>query len=208
MGNMTLCSRGIHYYDPEKHESCPYCQRLEQGRGGEPTMAANEGQARKGSEPTIGAPSLRREATLPRESRKVHVDRAATSAWHSEDDENGKTVFEPVVGWLVVIDGPERGRDYRIVTGRNSIGRTMTAEICIESDELMSKEHATLYYYAEINKFYIEDNRSKHGTFLMPKKDLVIDRKEIFDGTVIKMGSSVFLFKPLCSDSFSWEKKA
>ena len=131
MGNMVLCTRGIHYYDQEKHASCPYCQRLEQGRGSEPTMPVGQSSGSRGSEPTManeGSSFRRSEPTLPRESRKVHVDRAATSAWHAEDEEE-KKAFEPVVGWLVAVDGPEKGRDFRIVTGRNAIGRSLGAEV-------------------------------------------------------------------------------
>ena len=38
------------------------------------------------------------------------------------------SVFDPVVEWLVCIDGPEKGRDYRIRSGNNYIGRSQDIE--------------------------------------------------------------------------------
>jgi hypothetical protein len=204
---MVLCPRGIHYYDASKYEKCPYCERIESGRGGEPTAPGISGESSGMSRittPVSGAP----EAAPAKSRARRHVDSSPTAAWYPSEDESGRRdYYEPVVGWLVVVDGPEKGRDYRIVPGRNSIGRDPSAEVAIEGDELMSKEHAVLYYYAENNQFYLEDNRSKHGTFLMPEKALVAERRPVEDGNRIKVGKTTFILKTLCGKEFTWEKE-
>lgn len=205
MSSMVLCPRGIHYYDASKYEKCPYCERIESGRGGEPTAAGMPGDSSGLNRVTTPVDSP---APPSRPAARRHVDSSPTAAWYpTEDESGGEKYFEPVVGWLVVVEGPERGRDYRIVPGRNSIGRDPSAEVAIEGDELMSKDHAVLYYYAENNQFYIEDNRSKHGTFMVPGKELIAERRRIEDGNRIKVGQTVFILKTLCGSEFTWEKE-
>jgi hypothetical protein len=209
---MILCERGIHYFDSEKHSDCPYCKRIAEGRGGDPTAGASPSDLKSspgGVGPTEGAaqafqrPGQGREPTVSK-GKTPHIDRSATSPWYSEEE--GQEIFEPVVGWLVAVEGPARGRDFRLKPGRNLIGRSMEAEICIEDDDLMSREHSNIYYYGEINNFYIEDNRSKHGTFLMPNKEIVVERRPVKDGDIVKIGRTVFLLKTLCNEDFKWEE--
>ena len=37
----------------------------------------------------------------------------------------------PVVGWLVCLEGPDRGHDYPLRAGTNAIGRSPSMEVCI-----------------------------------------------------------------------------
>lgn len=197
MSEMVLCKRNIHYYDPEKHGDCPYCKRIEEGRGGDPTAPADESDwkpetSAKGRDAAAGG------------GKKPHIDRSATAPWYSGDKDKAE-VFEPVVGWLVAVEGPSRGRDFRLKPGRNVVGRTVESEVYVEDDDLMSRDHAIVYYYGEINNFYVEDNKSKHGTFILPAMDLVVERRPIKDGDRIKTGKSVFILKTLCNEAFKWE---
>ena len=38
-------------------------------------------------------------------------------------------VMDPVTGWLVCIEGPSKGRDYKIMTEKNFLGRSETMDI-------------------------------------------------------------------------------
>ena len=196
MAQMILCKRNIHYYDAEKTADCPYCKRIEEGRGGDPTAAASASD--------LASPP-RREPTVAK-GRSVHVEREATSPWYGEEQDGKKEAFEPVVGWLVAIEGPARGRDFRLKPGRNIIGRSMESDVCIESDDLLSGEHAIIYYYGEINGFFVEDKQSKHGTYLLPNKELVIERRPLKDGDKVKVGKTILLIKTLCNEAFKWEE--
>ena len=42
-------------------------------------------------------------------------------------------VMHPVVGWLVCIEGPSKGKDYRMIAEKNFIGRSpeMDIRICL-----------------------------------------------------------------------------
>ena len=50
----------------------------------------------------------------------------------------------PVVTWLVCIDGPSKGRDYRIHSQNNFIGRSRSMDICIEGDNTISSERSAV----------------------------------------------------------------
>ena len=78
--------------------------------------------------------------------------------------DTGKTVgvfqkkmsFEPVVGWLVCIEGKEKGKDYRIYGKNNTIGRDERSDICLKGDNAISREnHAKLAYDHKHNNFHI-----------------------------------------------------
>ena len=45
---------------------------------------------------------------------------------------NDLEVLKPVTGWLVCLEGPSRGRDYRIIPEKNFIGRAGDMEIRIK----------------------------------------------------------------------------
>ena len=189
---MILCPDRIHYYDSEKYSECPYCKRIREGKGAKPTAPAEE-EDLKSSKPKV-------------KKRGAHIDRDATAPWYSGEKES-EEIFEPVVGWLIAIEGPAKGRDFRLKPGRNVIGRIMEADICIEEDDLLSREHTIVYYYSEINNFYVEDNKSKHGTFLLPNKDVIVERKPIKDGDKILVGKTILLLKTLCNEDFQWKEK-
>ena len=59
--------------------------------------------------------SLGEQVTLAKESYEIDNDK--TVAVHVF--ENG---IEPVVGWLVCVNGEEKGSNYRLIRGRNRIG--------------------------------------------------------------------------------------
>ncbi len=50
----------------------------------------------------------------------------------------------PVLGWLVCIDGPERGRDWRLTAGRNALGRAAGMTVRLASDTSVSRDRHAL----------------------------------------------------------------
>ena len=63
--------------------------------------------------------------------------------------------IDPVVGWLVAVSGSERGRDYRIHSDNNYIGRSEKMAICIRGDDTISRvNHAVIAYDTRERLFY------------------------------------------------------
>lgn len=110
----------------------------------------------------------------------------------------------PVVGWLVCIAGPSKGKDYRIIAEKNFIGRSPQMDIRILGDNSISnKNHAIIAY-----------DPKKRETLLLPgdSQGLVyLDGTAIYSPQVInafdqiELGKSKFIYIPLCGDHFEWE---
>ena len=112
--------------------------------------------------------------------------------------------IRPVCGWIVCIEGPRRGKDYKIHEGKNFIGRADDMDIQILGDNKISRRnHAILVY-----------DPKKHETVLLPGEsngmvyhnDVALYSPivlSVYD--VIEIGRSKFLFIPFCGDHFRWE---
>ena len=119
---IVQCENG-HYYDDEKYTACPHCG--EEGGEDSSTMSFVE------------------------EEELAH-DKLAVMAGGGEKTVGffqGRIKLDPVVGWIVCTEGPERGRDYRIHVGRNFVGRSYKMDISIIDDKAISREnHCSLVY--------------------------------------------------------------
>jgi len=110
--------------------------------------------------------------------------------------------IEPVVGWLVCIDGPEKGRDYRIYTGRNFVGRSTDMDICVAEDNRMSRDrHFSIVFDPRSHGFYLMPGESEgvnvNGESLMGKYKLSND-------DIIECGSSKFCFIGFSREGRDW----
>lgn len=150
-----------------------------------------------GGDVPVGGSSV----TLPPIStgRKVGDDQKTTSVIKEE------LGFDPVVGWLVCIDGADKGKDYRIYGRINTIGRSGKMDICIKGDPSITGENNTRIGYGEkTNRFTLIPADGKNVIYL--------NGEEVYSPTVIQaydiieMGKTTFLFIPLCSDRFTWQK--
>lgn len=179
------CNKG-HYYDTAKHTTCPYC--------GVAGIEIDQTTPKRSSQNL--AASLREEYREPRSDPGVTI-----GIYKS------RMGIDPPVGWLVCIDGPDRGMDYRIRSENNSIGRSETMRICIGGDETIAREdHAFLSYDPESNTYTLLRGNARglvylnHGPVFGPETLRPYDE--------IKIGNTVLLFIPLCGDfggkSFRW----
>ncbi len=119
---------------------------------------------------------------------------------------NNEHNFLPVVGWFVCIEGPDRGRDYRIRDGYNTIGRDPGNDICITGDMNITRDrHAVVGFDAQENLFFISPDKGKN--LIRVNGKVLMMPSELHSNDVVTIGSSKLLFIPLCSENFSWEKR-
>lgn len=148
---------------------CPYCQRTGfQGAGPQNVKTRLETEAP--SQPAAPAPAAGRKTVLLSEKRKP-----------------------PVVGWLVALNGEQRGEDFRIRDGQNTIGSAPDADIILH-DTAVSGKHASLRYKDQ--KFYLTDLDSTNGTYLNDGAD-PIAREELKDNDIVRIGEISLKFKCL-----------
>lgn len=119
--------------------------------------------------------------------------------------------IEPVVGWLVCIEGVQRGQDYRIRQGINYIGRSDAMHICIIGDDTISRNrHASIVYDARQRKFLLlpgEGGGLVYVSNQVRKEEAVLAATEIDAYDVIEIGRSKFIFINLCGIHFDWINK-
>lgn len=117
---------------------------------------------------------------------------------------------DPVVGWLVIVSGPGRGRSLIIGHGVNSIGRAPTERICIDfGDEKISRVgHAQITYDQRHRKFYVQHGGGVNLSYLsrsgQDDEAPLLAPTELTGGEHLQIGDTVLRFVPLCGPDFDW----
>jgi hypothetical protein len=111
---------------------------------------------------------------------------------------------EPVVGWLVVIDGPGRGQSLKLGYGVNTIGRGPDARVSLDfgDEEISRSGHAMLTYDTKGRKFYIQHGGAANLTYLGDVP--VLQPHEIKGREIIGIGNTRLIFVPFCGPDFEW----
>lgn len=205
---ITECGRG-HVYDSDQYAVCPYCNQGTMvidfsGDDGFKTVAPD------------GNFGVNRDFPFSTPDNGVFADEGKTVSpfeMKKKKDEANKTVavfeqkhsFDPVVGWLVCIDGPEKGKDYRLMARINTVGRSDKMDICIREDNTISKEnHARVAYDPKHNLYLISPDKNINNIYVNDQPIFNATKLSAYD--VIELGASKFVFLPLCGDRFEWEK--
>ena len=100
---MNRCNQG-HFYDTDKNSSCPWC--------GVPDMAAPAGE--DSLKTVVARQNIPAAGMDARTARLNEVAEAIPEEWHTIALVKKKTGIDPVVGWLVCVDGLEKGKEYRV----------------------------------------------------------------------------------------------
>ncbi|MBF0376727.1 MAG: FHA domain-containing protein [Desulfamplus sp.] len=204
---MKRCEQG-HYYDSTKHTSCPSC--------GVGSLDLGSTMPRRDNAHPSPSPSPLTGATAPRRNDNKRDDdhaetiRAGQAAGKATSEEGctvgifrKKTGIDPVVGWLVCIDGPDRGRDYQIRSEKNFIGRSQSMNICIQNDESVSREnHASVSYNPKNRSFKLHPGDSRGLVYLNDDDVDVPTVLKPYD--VIELGQTKLMFIPFCGEQFQW----
>lgn len=115
-----------------------------------------------------------------------------------------KLGIDPVVGWLVSVTGSERGRDYRIHSDNNFIGRSEKMDICIRGDETISRvNHAIIAYDTREKLFYFAPGEGRSINRVNGKATMSMMVLNAYDE--IEIGRTKLIFISLCGERFEWE---
>jgi len=186
---MVSCGNG-HFYNDAEHSACPFC-----GVGLELTLtrpAAGETKV----QPAAGSVHTRAAGTPP-----AGLGRDAGETRHIWAKRLGG--IDPVVGWLVCVEGPDRGRDYRIHSERNYIGRAPTMDIAVTGDAAVSRDnHAVLSYDPRRRNFRLAPGESRGIVYLNDEEVVAATELKPYDR--IELGETKLLFVPFCGEQFVW----
>lgn len=127
---------------------------------------------------------------------------AASAAAGSSGDQR---IEDPVVGWLVVVEGPGKGSSLRLGYGMNPIGRSSDERVPLTfgDEEISRKGHAMVTYDPRGRKFYLQHGGGTNLTYLGDQP--VLQPTELTGRETIGVGNTRMVFVPFCSAQFDWQ---
>jgi hypothetical protein len=186
---LTRCANA-HYYDAKKHTKCPFCgvavidfgpRSLKFGPGDEHTQPAGS-HAVPSVPARVGDDAVTRPVQLVQDMARI----------------------DPVVGWLVCVQGADKGASYRIRSENNTVGRSKDMYICISGDENISRErHTVITFDPQRNSFHLSPGEGRGLVYL--NGEALLTHKQLSPYDVILLGKTKLVFVPFCGDKFKWE---
>lgn len=194
--NLIQCPNG-HYYDADKYQQgCPHC--AENAESIQATMPVDA--VEPVAEPVPVATPVAEPVPVATTTNSQPADIQKTVGYFDEN-----YGLAPVVGWLVCIDGTHVGKDFRLISGRNFIGRSTSNDVVLEGDASVSREaHVIVVYEPKSNTYLIQPGSSKELSYL--NDNVVLESKVINANDIITVGATKLMFIPCCSDKFTWNK--
>lgn len=117
---------------------------------------------------------------------------------------NFSNEIDPVVGWLVCIKGEYKGESFKLKSGRNYIGRSLTMDVSLAMEKSVSRErHAAITFDPYQRRFFVQNGDSRGLTYV--NNELLMNFRELNKGDVIAVSSCELMFYPLCGEDFSWD---
>ena len=191
------------------------------GALGVPARDEPRGSGRGADVPTGDSPAIREDATVlfrpkqgGQDARVADQDVGKASA--EEKRARGSipepwtggistdAAGDPPVGWLVAIEGPDKGSVATLGLGRNTVGRSRENRVPLgASDKQISRvNHCEIVYVAQTRLFYIQDRNSRNLTYVDDQP--VLSSQILGSRAQVRMGDTVLRFVPFCDDEFSW----
>lgn len=112
---------------------------------------------------------------------------------------------DPVVGWLVIVDGPGKGQALKIGYGQSAIGRAQGQRIQIDfgDDQISREDHGFITYDPKGRKFYVQLGGGANLIYVGDSP--VLAPTELTPNTTLTLGATTLRFVPLCGSDFDWQ---
>lgn len=200
MGQMTKCDEG-HFYDKSQNRDCPFCgvsmdgltKKYADGSADE-TVKYDDAKADDKTQMYKGDSAK----ASPGQRGQGQVDSEATIAMWSKGGG-----IDPVVGFLICHEGANQGRDYRIRSGYNTIGRDTSSQICIAGDDTIARiEHARIFYNLKDTSFHLIAGNGRSGAYV--NEEVVLQSAVLKAYDVLEIGATKLTFLPFCGERFRW----
>lgn len=219
--NLTRCEKG-HFFDADRFQTCPHCAGMSEMKSMALTEAYEEMDYTVPLTEDALPPVENIQSVASKQEKPINsmapvstpssLQDAISQAKQMDDDEDGqKTVSyydnaigsEPVVGWLVCIEGANFGQDFRLKSGRNFIGRASSMDVVLDGDNTISREkHAVILFEPKKCLFLVQPGDSRELFYL--NDDVVLSPTQIVAYDQLTIGDTKLVFIPCCNDRFNW----
>lgn len=191
--NLQKCGNG-HFYDADKFQTCPHCQQLSDDQK---TVGMTMPNEQSPVTPTMP------QQPLGYTGRNVPNDDQKTVGIFQHGISGNKGT-QPVVGWLVGIEGECIGQSFQLREGKNFVGRGEDMDVVIRGDMAVArKRHACVIFEPRAGIFYAQPGES-HELFYL-NDNVVLNSETLKSHDVITLGETSLMFIPLCGPDFSWD---
>lgn len=185
------------------------------GRENEPTVYAEGGQARPGPAPFVRTAVPGADQPTPRPGQQPAWQPAPPpappAAWPGAGPAaprpDSPTVLlsqrpTPTFAWLVVMDGPDRGRIHTLKPDATAVGRLPSNDVVIPDDSC-SGQHLKIRVEPQEDgedRFVLIDLASRNGTFVGDKNTYRNPANRVYrhvlqDGDYLLLGETTLVFK-------------
>jgi hypothetical protein len=107
------------------------------------------------------------------------------------------------VGWLVCLEGPDRGRDFRLHSEKNFIGRSPLMDVCVPGDDTVSREkHGVVIFDPKKQVFWVLPGDSSGLVYL--NGEIVHSPAPLKRDDLLEIGQTKLVLIPFCGDQYSW----
>ena len=150
-----------------------------------------------------GAPEPKEEPQAPAAVQAPAAEQAPVEAPVSAPKQEETA---PIVGWLVCVEGPEKGKDFRVYQKLNMIGKSERAGIRLRDEAgLPFPIWARLTYSADDNRCRISAISAGH---VLHNGKEIEEAVALSSGDRLVLGGCEYIFVALCGDSFRWDAPA
>jgi hypothetical protein len=112
-----------------------------------------------------------------------------------------------VAGWLVCLEGPSRGKDYRLHAEKNFIGRGPNMDVILDSDNTVSRErHAIVIFDPKKKAFWALPGEASGLVYL--NGDIVNSPAPMKADDVLEVGQTKLVLIPFLGERYSWSSEA
>ena len=98
-----------------------------------------------------------------------------------------------VVGWVVCMQGPQKGQDFRLYDGRNVLGTAADCDVVVY-DQFVSARHCVIMVESAKARYVIQDLDSRNHTFVNNKQ---VMKQDLIDNDEVRLGNVHYRFKAL-----------
>lgn len=113
-------------------------------------------------------------------------------------------IIDPVVGWLVCIEGADFGSSFIIKSGRNFVGRSGDMDIVLHGDSSISRvKHAIILYEPKRREFIAQAGESRELFYV--NEEVVLNSIRLKQHDILMIGNTKLMFFPCCGENFGWD---
>lgn len=198
--NLVRCEKG-HFYDKDASgEQCPYCAQVNQPKLAVPQLSPEPAAAPQPQEVQVSSPApVQTPSPAPVPSTPEEEEENCTVGYYSR-----VIGVEPVVGWLVCIQGEYKGESFKLKSGRNFIGRAANMDVVLSADHSVSRfKHASVIYEPRGRQFIVSTGESRELCYL--NDEVVLSNMKMKAYDVLNLGNTSLMLIPCCGERFTWE---